>query len=337
MSIKVLTVEDSRLIRLIVNNTIKTMEGIELIGTAENGQEALEKVKELKPDIITLDLVMPVMGGLEMLDQLREFSDVPVIVLSAQNDKETTLKALEKGAQDFLTKPEVITKNREEFKVNLEMRMKALVDTGKKYRMPRSAKSTKKHAVKWTNKIETVVIGASTGGPKMLTRLVRSLPSTLTVPIFIVQHMPAGFTASFAERLNSVADVSVVEAQHEMPIVPGKVYIAPGGKHMVLNEQTIELHDTAKINRVKPAIDPLFESAIQVYGGKTLAVILTGMGKDGTAGCLQIKAAGGHVIAQDEATSVVYGMPKCAVEAGAVDDVLPIDEIIDEIIERVEE
>ncbi len=342
MGIRVLTVEDSTLIRLIINNTIKDMDGVELVGTAENGKVALELIKELKPDVITLDLVMPVMDGLETLTKIREFSNVPVIILSAQSDMRTTIEALEKGAQDFLTKPESITRNRKEFRKDLHARFKALVHNSKPNKN-HSEKKNKQSTVKSkprrnsdNKKVDALLIGASTGGPKMLTSLIKTLPSDLSIPIFIVQHMPAGFTASFAKRLDSLAAVSVVEAEHNMPVEKGIVYLAPGGYHMVIQDNRINLLDTEKIHSVKPAIDPMFSSAIEQYGGNLLAVILTGMGRDGAQGCVEVKEAGGFVIAQDEETSVVYGMPKSALETGAVDVVLPIDEIIKEINEQIE-
>lgn len=353
MGIKVLTVEDSTLIRLIINNTIKDMEGIELVGTAEDGQVALEKIKELKPDIITLDLVMPVMNGIETLKKIREFSDIPVIILSARSDMRTTIEALELGAQDFLAKPESITRNRKEFRRELEARFKALVHDQEPQSKPSVNKTIgikSKTVSKPENKInrkpkvksedskqvDAIVIGASTGGPKMLTALIKTLPSDLSIPMFIVQHMPAGFTASFAKRLDSLSDVRVVEAEDNMRVENGTVYLAPGGLHMVLNKNRIRLLDTEKVHSVKPAIDPMFSSAIEVYGGNIIAVIMTGMGKDGAEGCIEVKDAGGYVIAQDEATSVVYGMPKCAVDTGAVDAILSIDDIIKEINERIE-
>src|SRR5699024_9407006 len=195
MSIKVLTVEDSTLIRTIINNTIKTMDDIEVVGTAENGKVALSKIKELKPDVITLDMVMPVMDGLETLEKLREFSNVPVIVLSARNDKSITIRALENGAQDFLTKPESISKNKEHFKKELETRIKALADCPSPatlYIEGQQTNALKPLPIKKTN---AVVIGASTGGPKVISSLIQSLPKSLSIPIFIVQHMPKGFTA----------------------------------------------------------------------------------------------------------------------------------------------
>lgn len=340
MGIKVLTVEDSTLIRLIINNTIKDMEGVDLVGTAENGQVALEKIKELKPDIITLDLVMPVMNGIETLKQLRKFTDIPVIILSSRNDMRTTIEALELGAQDFLSKPESISRNKAEFKQNLEATFKALVQSNQS--LPKTSKKVEKvtkQQPKQHNEIkevEAIVIGASTGGPKMLTALIQTLPSNLSIPIFIVQHMPAGFTASFAKRLNTLSNVSVVEAEHNMTVEPGTVYLAPGGRHMVIKGHRIKLLDTEKVHSVKPAIDPMFHSAIEVYGGNILAVIMTGMGRDGAQGCVEVKNAGGYVIAQDEATSVVYGMPKSAVETGAVDEILSIDAIINEINKQIE-
>ena len=342
MGIKVLTVEDSTLIRLIINNTIREMDGVELIGTAENGAVAIEKIKELKPDIVTLDVVMPVMDGLETLKILRKFTDVPVIMLSGISDRRTTIEALENGAQDFLTKPESITRNKEEFKNDLEVRIKAL--SGKKIPKkrqtdlikPKTIQLDKRERKSGQKKIDAIVIGASTGGPQMLTELVKTLPEDLAIPIFIVQHMPAGFTASFARRLDAHSDVNVVEAEDGMKIQKGTVYLAPGGLHMVINRNRIQLLDTPKVHSVRPAIDPMFESAIETYGKNILAVILTGMGKDGAEGCVAVKNAGGHVIAQDEESCVVYGMPKSAVETGAVDEVLSIYDIIVEINEQIE-
>lgn len=342
MSIKVLTVEDSTLIRLIINNTIRDMDGVELIGTAENGAVAIEKIKELKPDIVTLDVVMPVMDGLETLKMLRKFSDVPVIMLSGLSDRRTTIEALEHGAQDFLTKPESITRNKDEFTNNLEARIKALSGTQQPAKQaPKPLKKKEVELIKRDRKsvkkeIDAIVIGASTGGPKMLTELIKTLPEDLAIPIFIVQHMPAGFTASFAKRLDALSDVSVVEAEDGMRVEKGMVYVAPGGMHMVINRNRIQLLDTPKVHGVKPAIDPMFESAIDVYGENILAVILTGMGRDGAEGCVSVKNAGGYVIAQDEESCVVYGMPKSAVETGAVDEILSIYDIIVEINEQIE-
>lgn len=336
MSIKVLTVEDSALIRKVINDIIIDIDGVELVGTAQDGRVALTKIAELQPDIITLDVEMPVMNGLETLEKLRDLSNTPVIMLSTHGDKETTIKALEIGAQDFLAKPEYITQNKESFKKELELRIKSLVNEQKQTGViSTNALSVKTNRKPRIEKVDAIVLGASTGGPKVLTSIICSLPSSLTVPVFVVQHMPAGFTTSFANRLNSLAKVPVIEAKDKTSIEAGKVYVAPGGKHMVLHNHHIRLLDSEKIHGVKPAVDPLFETVAKKYKQKTLGIVLTGMGKDGTIGCGAIQKAGGYVLAQDEASSVVYGMAKNAVESNLVDEVLKIDEmkkIINELV-----
>lgn len=331
LTIRVLVVEDSLFMRRVISDAIGNMEGVELADTAQNGVFALSKLATVKPDIITLDIEMPVMDGLETLKKIREVSSVPIIMLSAMNDQETTIHALEIGAQDFITKPENISQNKEEFTDNLESHIKALVDQPVK--KVRSASRKKEKIVPGTrpSKIDALMIGASTGGPNVLTQIVKSLPANLSIPVFIVQHMPEGFTASFSKRMNSLAKVPVVEAENRMLIKAGTVYLAPGGKHMIVRNKRIQLLDTAKVHSVKPAVDPLFESVVNHYGRNTLGVILTGMGRDGAAGCLDIKRAGGYVIAQNEESCVVYGMPRHAYEAGAVNELLSIEEIIESI------
>lgn len=328
MSIKVLTVEDSVLMRRIINDLITEMDGIELVGTARNGVVALKQLQDVQPDIITLDVEMPVMDGLETLKKLREKIHIPVIMLSSRNDEETTLKALEIGAQDFLQKPVNIRENREAFHVELEQHIKALVKNHS-YEPNQSTVKTESQRQVFDRKkpIDALVVGASTGGPKAILSLIRSLPSEVKVPIFIVQHMPEGFTASFAKRLDQFSSIPVVEAEDGMRIEKGIVYLAPGGKHMVLDPHRIRLMDTEKVHGVKPAVNPLFETAAKQYGENIAAILLTGMGRDGTSGCLEIKQKGGYVLAQNQESCVVYGMPKNAMEAGAVDRMLSLEEI----------
>lgn len=331
LTIRVLVVEDSLFMRRVISDAIGNMDGVELVDTAQNGVFALSKLATVKPDIITLDIEMPVMDGLETLKKIREVSSVPIIILSAMDDQETTIHALEIGAQDFITKPENISKNKKKFTENLESHIKALVD--KPFERARRTSRKKEGIVTGTrpSKVDALMIGASTGGPNVLTRIVRSLPEKLSIPVFIVQHMPEGFTASFAKRMNSLAKVPVVEAENRMLIKAGTVYLAPGGKHMVVRNKRIQLLDTEKVHSVRPAVDPLFESVVNHYGRSTLGVILTGMGRDGAAGCLDIKRAGGYVIAQNEESCVVYGMPRHAYEAGAVNELMSIEEIIESI------
>lgn len=199
---------------------------------------------------------------------------------------------------------------------------------------------TQKHSDRQTNAerpqdIEALVIGASTGGPKALVSVVKSLPPRVGVPIFIVQHMPAGFTTSFAKRLDSCSPIPVVEAEDGMRIQKGTVYVAPGGRHMVVQSTRIKLLDTEKVHGVKPAVDLLFESAANQYEEKVAAVVLTGMGRDGTAGCLKVQQKGGYVLAQDEQSCVVYGMPKHALESGAVDEMASLDVVAERVKEMV--
>lgn len=336
LTIKVLVVEDSLLMRRVIIDSIREMEGVELLDTAQNGFFALTKLERLKPDIITLDIEMPVMDGLETIKKIREISSVPIIMLSASEDQETTIYALEIGAQDFITKPENIDENKDQFRENLESHIKALVN-GSAKKSKEIKKKPKKKIVKTKgpDQIDVLMIGASTGGPSVLTEIVKNLPANLSVPVFIVQHMPEGFTASFAERMNTLAKVPVLEAKHRMRYEPGTVYLAPGGKHMVIRNQRILLLDTAKIHSVRPAVDPLFESLVDHFGSRTLGLILTGMGRDGAAGALAIHNAGGYVLAQNEETCVVYGMPRYAYEAGAVNELLSIEEIIERTNEIV--
>lgn len=338
MPIKVLVVDDSLFMRKIITDSIKTMTEVELSDTAQNGFFALTRVKNNPPDIITLDIEMPVMNGLETIKEIRKFSSIPILMLSASDDQETTIHALEIGAQDFITKPENINENKEAFAQDLESRIKALVNGSTKIEEERKTiVKNKPKIIHRPDIINVLMIGASTGGPKIVTKFVQELPANLSVPVFIVQHMPKGFTTSFAKRMNNLAKVPVIEAEHRMVYKAGTVYLAPGGKHMVIRNKRIMLLDSAKVHSVRPAVDPLFKSLVDKFGDKSLGIILTGMGKDGTDGALAIKEKGGYVIAQNEESCIVYGMPRYANEAGAVDELLSIEEIIaatDEILEE---
>lgn len=210
----------------------------------------------------------------------------------------------------------------------------------KKERIKKNQKKNtknKKKQIKRPKNVDVLMIGASTGGPKVVTEIVKSLPADLSIPVFIVQHMPKGFTASFAKSMNTISKVPVVEAQHRMRYQAGTVYLAPGGQHMVIRNQRIILLDSPKIHSVRPAVDPMFQSVIARFGQNSLAVILTGMGRDGTDGALAVKSVKGYVLAQNEKTCVVYGMPRYAHEAGAVDELLSIKEMIQSINEIVGE
>lgn len=323
-------VDDSALMRKIVGNVLKDSSQIDVVDTARNGVEALNRMERSQPDLIILDVEMPVMDGLETLEIVKEKYNIPVIMLSAKSNNEITIKALELGAEDFIEKPLNIKENWDNFKEDLEKRILSY------FRQYKKVPSELSHhhflpetLIKRKVSLEAIVIGASTGGPRALATIIQSLPETLNVPILIVQHMPEGFTASFAKRLNDLAKVPVKEASHDERIKAGTVYIAPGGKHMTVIKNKISLNDYAKLHGVKPAVDYLFDSASLLYKKNILGVVLTGMGRDGAAGAGLIQEAGGYMITQDRESSVVYGMPRAVVERGYSDQINSLVEISD--------
>lgn len=331
--IKVLVVDDSAWMRKLISEIIDTIEEMEVVGKARNGEVALKLIETIKPDLITLDLEMPMMNGLETLRELekQERDTLKVIVISSQYDQMKTMEALESGAEDFIRKPVNIQKTYATFKKELEQKIWDLFETDRNEKMSSLERDTalEKESIQklLPRKLSAIVIGASTGGPKALTRLVKKLPKTLAVPVFIVQHMPEGFTASFAERLNQLASVPVTEAQEGMPIEAGTVYLAPGGFHMVLKDRSIRLTKEKKLHGVRPAVDLLFASAAQIYGEGLVGVILTGMGRDGTEGCREVQLHGGYTLAQNRETSVIYGMPRNAIENGVINQIADLDKI----------
>lgn len=334
MTIKVVIIDDSALMRKVITNVLSECHGIDVVETARNGVEAMKIIEQVKPDIVTLDVEMPVMDGLETLKAIKENFSLPVIMLSSKSNEETTIQALEYGAEDFIEKPVSIAKHWTAFKKDLERRI--LVHFKKEaddYKQSIPSISLPNDLMSKKDKLKAIVIGASTGGPRALVSLIQSLPEDLSIPVFIVQHMPEGFTASFAKRLNDVSSVKVVEASHGEPIIPGTVYLAPGGKHMTLSGQHIKLDTKAKLHSVRPAVDYLFYTAVDLYDKDLLGIILTGMGQDGADGCRLIKEAGGYVITQDQASSTVYGMPRVVAERGFSDQINSLSEIGDIIKE----
>lgn len=340
--IRVLIVDNSAFMRVFISDMINNEKDMEVVGTARNGDVALEKIDLLDPDVITLDVEMPGKNGLEVLKDIKHRSCSKVIMLSGLTTKGSsiTIEALEAGAFDFIQKPSGIA--------NLELEtIRAELTT--KIRYAYEAKNSKKCVQHKDNDIEikkgiplirkgeitAIALGASTGGPKTLYEILTALPGDLGVPIFVVQHMPAGFTKAFAERLDANCQLRVVEAADRDVIQPGVVYVAPGGFHMTVQEGMIKLDTSPPLHGVRPAVDILLKSAAKAYGSGLLCCIFTGMGKDGAAGVITAKKAGGIVLAQDEATSVIYGMPKAAYETGYVDWVLPSGKIAQEITNLV--
>lgn len=328
MSFRVLVVDDSPFIRRVLTDWIKADAEFELVGTATNGQEAVELAASLKPDLMTLDIEMPVRDGLSALEEIMKSSPCPVLMVSSltQEGAEATMRALSLGAVDFVPKPNgssslAFVGAKEEFLAKL----RACVSANLKvvHRKPVVAR-----APKAGGSDRVVCIASSTGGPKALMTLWQSLPEDFPAAILLVQHMPAGFTQSLAKRLSSVGSVPCREAQHGDFVRPGAAYIAPGGYHMVVGSGgMIELNQDDPIHGVRPAADHLFESVAKVYGSKVLGVVLTGMGRDGAAGAKAVRDAGGSVFGEDESTCAIYGMPRAAKEVGGITGEFPIHEM----------
>lgn len=329
---KIVIVDDSAFMRMIISDVIKSDDKLEVIARLKNGKELLEKVEELKPDLITLDIEMPELDGLSTLKELkRRGIKYPVIMLSSLTKEGSiqTMKCLEYGAVDFVEKASGMTTNKEMLMETLIDKINAIIENNnKKPGKKRVLIKNKTDTIAKDKKISAVLIGASTGGPKALQEVLSKIEKNIGVPIFVVQHMPKGFTKAFAERLNKICDLKVVEAEDGMEIEKNTIYIAPGGFHMTIGSRNnIKLNLEPSIWGVRPAVDKLFESAVDIYKGNLVSAILTGMGKDGANGTILVKEMGGITISEDESTCTIYGMPKATYETGKVDLVLPLQQI----------
>ncbi|HQY88155.1 MAG TPA: chemotaxis response regulator protein-glutamate methylesterase, partial [Tepidisphaeraceae bacterium] len=343
--IKVLIIDDSRLFRSALDEALSGQGDIAVVGSVFSGLKALEFIRQSPPDIVTLDVEMPGMNGLETLEQIQQINpSIGVVMVSAftRRGADITVKALQAGAFDFVTKPsgpsvqENLAALRDEvlFKIRACARHRANLGAKSGVRLTVRS-SVVSMMVSVTRRpaalTRLIVIGASTGGPRALSTLLPELCSLINLPILLVQHMPHGFTQSLADSLARETKKVVVEATDGASIDAGTVYIAPGGQHLVIRgvgpSAKLGLSDQPPENGCRPSADVLFRSAASAFGGAVTAIILTGMGRDGTAGLGAIRRAGGYVIAQDEASSVVWGMPGSAVEAGVTNEVLPLNQI----------
>lgn len=354
MSIRVLLVDDSFFMRKLVSDIIKKDQELEVIGVAKNGKEAIELNRSLQPDVILLDVEMPVVDGLEALEQIMAQRRCPVIMFSSTtvSGAENTVRALELGACDFIPKPSSSTFKLEDEVVDEiiaklkfsrcteapSIRKKASTAPARSP-VPSARRTGSSYGKKTFKKL--VSIGISTGGPKALQEVMEDLPGDLNAPILVVQHMPKLFTKAFADRLDTHCEIRVKEAEHGDVLEAGTVYIAPGDKHLRIKESPGELKilldEGEKVSGHRPSADAMFESLLEVKSVQIVAVIMTGMGRDGAEGMLKLRKKGAKTIGQDEKTSVVYGMPKSAFELGAVEVVCPLNKIADEIIRSVEE
>ena len=341
--IKVLVVDDSLPNRKALSGMLGQSPGIEVVGAAADGEEAIEKVVRLKPDIITLDLEMPRMDGFTFLRWLMRVAPTPTLVISSRDDDRSVLTALEFGAVDFLAKP-VSPEGMDDLKRDLIEKVKffAGIEISRVSRsvdlLRRAGPGSipEKRQASARRHVDIVAIGASTGGPPAVQAILASLPGEFPAAIAVSQHMPPVFTSFFAERLNKVCKISVREAVDGEPLLPGVVLITPGGHHMSFRRTdggvAVSLKKAREVDRYVPSVDIMMRSAAQNYGRRTMGVILTGMGNDGREGMSLIKGLGGITIAESPETAVIYGMPKEAVEAGAVDISMPLDRIAAEII-----
>jgi len=344
---RILVVDDSVVARRVISDVLSAEEDFEVVGTAPNGRIALAKIPRLRPDLVTLDIEMPELDGLETLAVIRsEFTDIRVIMVSnlTLRGAAVTVESLFLGASDYVTKatrsssPEDAKRY---LRSQLVPKIRALVpgDPSSLRQVQRQTTRSSARSRRSPTAVEAVVIGASTGGPNALASVIQALPADFPVPVMIVQHMPENFTTFLAQRLDAAGPLDVREATVGEPVTAGKVWIAPGNLHLKARATRsgieLETSDGPLENSCRPAADVLFRSAAVCYGAATLAVVLTGMGQDGLKGCREISSAGGQIITQDKATSVVWGMPGQVADAGLADVVLPISEIGPEIVRRV--
>ena len=350
---RVLVVDDAVVVRRVVSHVLSEDPALEVAGTAVNGSVALAKLARLKPDLVTLDLEMPEMDGLETLKALRQdYPRLPVIMLSRFTERgaAATSKAMLLGANDFVTLPDGtanINDSMQRIREQLIPRIKLLtrptpavgargVAAAESKSATVNGRSARSHRAQ---RIEIVAIGVSTGGPDALATILPALARDFPVPIVIVQHMPPEFTRRLAEQLRSKSQISISEGATNDLIFPGHAWIAPGGHHMVLVRDQqgtkLQMNTSAPENFCRPSVDVLFRSVADAYGAGTLAIVLTGLGKDGLCGCQEIRAAGGQVLVQDEASSVVWGMPGAIAKAGIANQIVPLKHLADEITRRV--
>ena len=342
--IRVLVVDDSAYVRKVVRQMLSQNPFIEVVGAARDGREALQLVEELRPDVVTSDLMMPELDGVGFVREQMSRRALPILMMSSVDENSAeTLSALDAGAVDFVQKPTALATER-----MFEMR-EALIE---KIKMAAGAHPEHLHSNgfgqrpavvkdgtgKGAGRFEVIVLGISTGGPQALRYIIPQLPKDFPIPIAIVLHMPIGYTTMYAERLNEIAAVDFCEAREGSELRPGRVTLAPAGKHLVFRRRPdgkVATHLTLRPESAqhRPSVDVMFRSAAEIFGGRTLGVVMTGMGSDGKEGAAWIKARGGTIYTESEETCVVYGMPSSVAEAGLSDKVIRLERMADALIE----
>lgn len=344
--IKVLVVDDSAFMRKVLSDLFAAESDFTVLEAARNGKDAIDKVKRLKPDVVTMDVEMPIMDGLSALETIMREAPTPVVMVSSltREGADATLKALEKGAVDFVAKTagpissidliriEILAKCRAAARANVRQLIRPPA--------PPPPPPPQPPAFAPAHDERIVAIGTSTGGPRALQEVLTRLPGNLPCPVVIVQHMPPGFTKSLSDRLNTLSSLSVKEAENGDVLRPGLAVIAPGDFHMTLvrdgNKTVVRLHQEPPIGGHRPSVDPTMEAVARIYGPRAVGVILTGMGADGSRGMKAIKTGRGFTIAEDQSTTVVFGMPKAAIELGIVDKVVPLPGVAGEIVKHLQ-
>jgi two-component system chemotaxis response regulator CheB len=343
----VVVVDDSAYVRKVVREILSRSPFIEVVGTARDGREALDMVEQLDPDVVTCDLIMPELDGVGFVREQMQRQPVPIIIMSvAKETAEATLTALDAGAIDFVQKPTALASEKI-FEVSTELieKVKAAGQISLN-RLPKAVEPSPTPAVDRATKVngshavDLVAIGISTGGPQALKRLIPQLPPDFPVPVVMVMHMPIGYTEMYAAKLNEMSQVEVLEAGEGDELKPGRVFLAPAGRHLFLKRQAngrIVTHlDARPFSTLhKPSVDVLFQSAAEVYGNRVLGIVMTGMGSDGRQGAAWIKAQGGLIFTEAESSCVVYGMPAVVKEAGLSDKSVTLDHMAHAIREVV--
>jgi len=340
---KVLIVDDSALMRKLLEDIIGSSPNLEVVGTASDPFIARTKIKELQPDVLTLDVEMPRMDGLTFLSNLMRLRPMPVVMVSSLTDRgaDVTLKALELGAFDFVPKPKVdlahgISNLGDEIVAKVLAAAKSKDKIKARAAAPRTAPTAALRAPTYRTTDQIIAIGASTGGTEAIRDILDELPAGAP-GVVITQHIPEAFSGPFARRLDQTSALSVSEARDGQPIVPGHAYVAPGNRHLEVirsgAKYQIRLTDADPVNRHRPSVDVMFDSLVRSAGSNAVAALLTGMGTDGALGLLALKEAGAHTLAQDEASSTIYGMPREAARLGAAGEVLPLSRIAARLLE----
>ncbi len=342
--VRVLIVDDSFLMRRIISDIVNSDPGLEVVGKAKDGGEALAMVSSLNPDVVTLDINLPTRNGIDVLSDIMKTKPTKIIMLSAytRSGASATIKALELGAVDFIAKPSgEISLGLEKLRNEIieKIKLAANVNVGKYLASFKTGLIPVAEGGKVTGAEKLVIIGASTGGPKAILNIMKNIPGDINAAFLIVQHMPKGFTLSFAERISWETGIRTKEAEEGDVVSPGRVFVAPAGSHMILTMDNsavkINLTQDPPVNFVRPSIDVTMKSAAGIFGKELIGVILTGMGKDGMEGAKKIKESGGKVFIQDEESSVVWGMPGAVFKAGLMDGVFSLSQIADVLVKSI--